>query len=95
MSEDNPSPEYLYPVLSPIKFRGTVVKPPSFVQLNEAEAAPLIADKLVGAEASLLPEPAAENDDAAPGLESPAVDAPASSNKTTAKARKTTAKAKG
>lgn len=53
-----PSTELCYPVLTPFKFEGVIVKPPAFIQLSEEEAAPYIADEVLGADSVELPDDA-------------------------------------
>ena len=57
---DNNTPttgtDLCYPVLTPIKFKGNIVKPPAFVQMSADEAAPYLAEQLIGVDAALLPE---------------------------------------
>ena len=48
-----------YPILTPFKFQGVVVKPPAFIQLSDEEAEPLIADGVIGGDAALPIEEAA------------------------------------
>ena len=47
--------DYCYEVLTTIKFRGVVIKPQAFLQLSDAEAAPLIAKGYISAEQVLPP----------------------------------------
>lgn len=47
-----------YPVLTPIKLTGPVIKPPCLVQLSAEDAAPLIAQGLIGADGSPPPDEA-------------------------------------
>lgn len=47
--------DYCYEVLTTIKFRGQVIKPPAHIQLSDAEAAPLIAKGYIGADQVLPP----------------------------------------
>ena len=42
-----------YPILTPFKFQGVVVKPPAFIQLSDEEAEPLIAAGVIGGDAAL------------------------------------------
>ena len=45
---DSGAPTLFYPVLSPFKFRGSPVKPGSYVELTEAEAEQYYEDDLIG-----------------------------------------------
>ena len=43
MTDPNPpQTDLCYPVLTPIKFRGVIIKPPCLLQLSEDEAKPMI-----------------------------------------------------
>ena len=46
-----------YPVLTPFKWRGIVVRPPAYIQLSAEDAAPLLKMELIGEDAALAPEP--------------------------------------
>lgn len=58
---DNKTPmastDLCYPVLTPFKFKGQVVKPPAFVQMSAEQAAPYLAEQVIGEDAALPPEP--------------------------------------
>lgn len=47
--------DYCYEVLTTIKFRGKFIKPQAFIQLSDAEAAPMIAKGYISAEQVLPP----------------------------------------
>jgi hypothetical protein len=49
-----------YPVLTPIKLTGPIIKPPCLVQLSAEDAAPLIAQGLIGADGSPPPDEASD-----------------------------------
>lgn len=55
----NPSNDLCYPVLTPFKFRGVVVKPPAFIQLGADEASEYQEAGVLGGHdvAVLTPEP--------------------------------------
>lgn len=46
----------LYPVLTPIKRAGKLIKPPALIELSAEEAAPLQAGRLIGGQAAQVPE---------------------------------------
>lgn len=87
-----------YPVLTPINLDGTVIKPPCLVQLSAEEAAPLIADGLIGADASPSPDAAAASaagDSAPAAAAAPTVVKPAQTKAATKTANKTGNQNKG
>ena len=51
-----------FPVLTPFKFRGVIVKPPAFVQMPREEARPYFYAGVIGAEedSALVPDAEAE-----------------------------------
>lgn len=57
MDNNTPTADMCYPVLTPFKFKGQVIKPPAFVQMSAEQAAPYLAEKVIGEEAALPPEP--------------------------------------
>lgn len=50
-----PEGGWCYPVLTPTKFRGVLVKPPALIQLTAQEAAPYLAANLVGDDVTFPP----------------------------------------
>lgn len=59
-----PATDLCYPVLTPFKFRGVVIKPPVFVQMSADEAQAYQAAGVLGGEdvAALPPEPETDGD---------------------------------
>jgi hypothetical protein len=57
---DNNTPttgtDLCYPVLTPFKFKGNIVKPPALVQMSADEAAPYLAAQVIGEDAAFPPE---------------------------------------
>lgn len=51
----NDAPTALYQVLTPFKFRGHVVKPPTFLELTAEQAKPYQDAKVLGTEAGEVP----------------------------------------
>lgn len=53
--DKEPEGGWCYPVLTPTKFRGALIKPPAFIQLTAQEAAPYLAANVVGDDVSFPP----------------------------------------
>lgn len=47
----------LYEVLTPFKFRGVILKPPTWIELTEREALPYQEDGVLGTEPADVPDP--------------------------------------
>lgn len=57
-----PKLELCYPVLTPTKFRGVIVKPPAFIQMSAAEAKPYQDAGIVGGEDQACLPPEGDNE---------------------------------
>ncbi len=58
MTEQNPPSDLCYPVLTPFKFEGVIIKPPVFIQLTADEAEEYIQAGVIDADGALPPDEA-------------------------------------